>query len=45
MQIRRDQNEKLSDHVKEKPGDRDADDEADGGREPPYSPLGGFDRG
>ena len=47
MQIRRNQNEKLSDQVKEKPGDRyaDADADADGGREPPGSPLGGFDRG
>jgi hypothetical protein len=43
MQIRRNQHEKLSDQVKEKPGDRYA--EADGDREPPASPPGGFDRG
>jgi len=45
MQIRRNQNEKLSDQVKEKPGDRYADTDADGGREPPAAPVGGFDRG
>jgi hypothetical protein len=44
MQIRRNQNEKLSDQVKEKPGDRYADADADGGREPPASSLG-FNRG
>lgn len=45
MQIRRNQNEKLSDQVKEKPGDRYSDNDADGGRKPPATPLGGFDRG
>ncbi len=38
-------NEKLSDQVKEKPGDRYSDNDADGGRKPPATPLGGFDRG
>ena len=42
MQIRRNQNEESPDQVKEKPGYRYAD--ADGGREPPAAPLGGFDR-
>lgn len=45
MQIRRNHNEKLSDEVKEKPGDRYADEDADDGGEPPGNPLNGFDRG
>ena len=45
MQIRRNQNEKLSDQVKEKPGDRYANGDADGHRELPASPAGRVDRG
>jgi hypothetical protein len=42
MQIRRNQNEKSPDQVKEKPGYRYAD--ADGDRESSGGPLGGFAR-
>jgi hypothetical protein len=45
MQICWNQNEKLSDQVKETPGDRYADTDADDGREHLAAPLGGFDRG
>jgi hypothetical protein len=45
MQIRRNHNEKLSDQVKEKPGDRYSDNDADGGRKLPPTPLDGLDRG
>ena len=45
MQIRRNQNEKVPDQVKEKPGNRYADADADGDRDASGGSLGVFDRG
>jgi hypothetical protein len=45
MQICWDQNKKSSDQVKEKPGNRYADADADGDRDASGGSLGVFDRG
>jgi hypothetical protein len=45
MEIWWNENEKASDQVEKKPGDRQPNDHSDDGHKPPCGPVDGFDRG